>query len=53
MQLLWTSKSQVLRLEEFSLYGKQSDEVTLVLFLLHCFCHVCSRYNDYVIDIYF
>lgn len=26
MQLLWTSKSQVLRLEESSLYG-QSDEV--------------------------
>lgn len=29
MQLLWTSKSQVLRLEEFSMYEKQSDEVTL------------------------
>lgn len=27
MQLLWTSKSQVLRLEESSLYGNQSDEV--------------------------
>ena len=27
MQQLWTSKSQVLRLEESSLYGNQSDEV--------------------------
>jgi len=27
MQLLWASKSQVLRLEESSLYGNQSDEV--------------------------
>lgn len=27
MQLLWTSKSQVLRLEESSLYGNNSDEV--------------------------
>lgn len=27
MQLLWTSKSQVYRLEESSLYGNQSNEV--------------------------
>lgn len=30
MQLLWTSKSQVLRLEESSLYVRQSDEVVLL-----------------------
>lgn len=32
MQLLWTSKSQILRLEESSLYGNKSDEV-LFLYL--------------------
>lgn len=32
LQLLWTSKSQVFRLEESSLYSNQSDEV-LPIFL--------------------
>lgn len=27
LQLLWTSKSQMYRLEESSLYGNESDEV--------------------------
>lgn len=27
MQLLWTSKSLVLRMEEYPLYGKRNDEV--------------------------
>ena len=36
MQLLWTSKSQVIRLEESSLYGNQSDEVLLLtMFVLN------------------
>lgn len=30
MRLLWTSKSQVIRLEESSLYGSQSDEVIVI-----------------------
>ena len=30
MQLLWTSKSQVIRLEESSLYGNKSDEVFFI-----------------------
>lgn len=34
MQLLWTSKSQVIRLEESSLYGNKSDEV---FFVFRCF----------------
>ncbi|KAG5562644.1 hypothetical protein RHGRI_005388 [Rhododendron griersonianum] len=33
MQLLWTSKSQVLRLEESSLYGSQADELDLASFV--------------------
>lgn len=32
MQLLWKSKSQVLRLEESSLYSNQSDEVLALKF---------------------
>lgn len=48
MQLLWTSKSQVLRLEESSLYGSQADEViTFVskILWLNCFVLilVCMR----------
>eukprot|EP00268_Persea_americana_P011356 TRINITY_DN1480_c0_g2_i5.p1 TRINITY_DN1480_c0_g2~~TRINITY_DN1480_c0_g2_i5.p1 ORF type:complete len:2512 (+),score=535.90 TRINITY_DN1480_c0_g2_i5:141-7676(+) len=39
MQLLWTSKSQVLRLEEFSLYGKQSDEMSCVEHLCDLLCY--------------
>ncbi|XP_058075240.1 uncharacterized protein LOC131223756 isoform X2 [Magnolia sinica] len=39
MRLLWTSKSQVLRLEEFSLYGKQSDEVSCVEHLCDVLCY--------------
>ncbi|XP_026408536.1 uncharacterized protein LOC113303692 isoform X1 [Papaver somniferum] len=39
MQLLWTSKSQVLRLEEHSLYGKQSDEVSCVEHLCDVLCY--------------
>ncbi|MCI01593.1 leucine-rich repeat-containing protein, partial [Trifolium medium] len=33
MQLLWTSKSQVIRLEESSLYGNKSDELDLASFV--------------------
>ncbi|KAH9761013.1 zinc finger FYVE domain-containing protein [Citrus sinensis] len=33
MQLLWTSKSQVYRLEESSLYGNQSNELDLASFV--------------------
>ncbi|MCL7036661.1 hypothetical protein MKW94_010857 [Papaver nudicaule] len=39
MQLLWTSKSQVLRLEEHSIYGKQSDEVSCVEHLCDVLCY--------------
>ncbi|WOL00352.1 hypothetical protein Cni_G09065 [Canna indica] len=38
MQLLWTSKSQVLRLEEFSLYKKQHDEIMCVEYLCDVLC---------------
>lgn len=38
MQLLWTSKSQVLRLEEYPLYGKQSDEMSCVEYLCDLLC---------------
>jgi len=36
MQLLWTSKSQVIRLEESSLYGNKSDEVFFDFCVLEC-----------------
>ncbi|XP_022729138.1 uncharacterized protein LOC111284627 isoform X2 [Durio zibethinus] len=39
MQLLWTSKSQVFRLEESSLYGNQSDEVSCVEHLCDQLCY--------------
>lgn len=39
MQLLWTSKSQVLRLEEYTLYGKQSDEISCVEHLCDILCY--------------
>lgn len=44
MQLLWTSKSQVFRLEESSLYGN-SDEVVILCFLT-CFWYyiICWNY---------
>ncbi|MQL81245.1 hypothetical protein Taro_013693, partial [Colocasia esculenta] len=38
MQILWTSQSQVLRLEESSLYGKQKDEVSCVEYLCDLLC---------------
>lgn len=38
MQLLWTSKSQVLRLEEFPHYGKQSDVISSVEYLCDLLC---------------
>ncbi|XP_073116054.1 uncharacterized protein [Elaeis guineensis] len=38
MKLLWTSRSQVLRLEEFPLYGKQSDERSCVEYLCDLLC---------------
>ncbi|XP_039118557.1 uncharacterized protein LOC120254523 isoform X2 [Dioscorea cayenensis subsp. rotundata] len=38
MQLMWTSKSQVLRLEEFPIYGKHSDEVSCVEYLCDLLC---------------
>lgn len=46
MQLLWTSKSQVLRLEESSLYGSQADEViTFVskILWLNCIVFILVR----------
>lgn len=39
MQLLWTSKSQVLRLEESSLYVSQSDEISCVEHLCDSLCY--------------
>ncbi|XP_030947314.1 uncharacterized protein LOC115971497 isoform X2 [Quercus lobata] len=39
MQQLWTSKSQVLRLEESSLYGNQSDEISCVEHLCDNLCY--------------
>ncbi|XP_028950379.2 uncharacterized protein [Malus domestica] len=39
MQLLWRSKSQVLRLEESSLYSNQSDEVSCVEYLCDSLCY--------------
>lgn len=39
MQQLWTSKSQVLRLEESSLYGNQSDEISCVEHLCDDLCY--------------
>lgn len=39
MQLLWTSKSQVIRLEESSLYGNRSDEVSCVEHLCDTLCY--------------
>ncbi|XP_058202196.1 uncharacterized protein LOC131316773 isoform X2 [Rhododendron vialii] len=39
MQLLWTSKSQVLRLEESSLYGSQADEVSCIEHLCDSLCY--------------
>ncbi|KAM7490346.1 hypothetical protein LguiA_033267 [Lonicera macranthoides] len=39
MQLLWTSKSQVLRLEESSLYGNNSDEVSCIEHLCDFLCY--------------
>ncbi|KAJ0971286.1 hypothetical protein J5N97_019245 [Dioscorea zingiberensis] len=38
MQILWTSKSQVLRLEEFPIYGKPSDEISCVEYLCDLLC---------------
>ncbi|XP_047319786.1 uncharacterized protein LOC124923854 [Impatiens glandulifera] len=43
MQLLWTSKSQVLQLEVSSLYGNQQDEVS-------CIEHLCD-YLCYQLDL--
>ncbi|XP_027180766.1 uncharacterized protein LOC113779395 [Coffea eugenioides] len=39
MQLLWTTKSQVLRLEESPLYGNKSDEVSCVEQLCDTLCY--------------
>ncbi|XP_055820668.1 uncharacterized protein LOC129889408 isoform X2 [Solanum dulcamara] len=39
MQLLWTSKSQVLRLEDSPHYGNRSDEVSCVEHLCDLLCH--------------
>ncbi|KAJ4959547.1 hypothetical protein NE237_026658 [Protea cynaroides] len=39
MQLLWRSKSQELRLEEFSFYEKQSDEISCVEHLCDILCY--------------
>ncbi|KAK8942081.1 hypothetical protein KSP40_PGU011520 [Platanthera guangdongensis] len=38
IQLLWTSKSQVLRLEEFPLYGKTNDEISCVEYQCDLLC---------------
>ncbi|KAF5743274.1 Zinc finger FYVE domain-containing protein 26 isoform 3 [Tripterygium wilfordii] len=39
MQFLWTSKSQVYRLEESSLYSNQSDEISCVEHLCDSLCY--------------
>ncbi|KAF8034626.1 hypothetical protein BT93_C0820 [Corymbia citriodora subsp. variegata] len=39
MQLLWTSKSRAIRLEESTLYGSQSDEVSCVENLCDSLCY--------------
>ncbi|MED6212503.1 hypothetical protein PIB30_083940, partial [Stylosanthes scabra] len=39
MQLLWTSKSQVIRLEESSLYGNKSDEISCIEHLCDTLCY--------------
>ncbi|KAL8139244.1 hypothetical protein V2J09_005265 [Rumex salicifolius] len=39
MQLLWTSKSQVYRLEESALYGSQSDETSCIEHLCDTLCY--------------
>ncbi|XP_062022257.1 uncharacterized protein LOC133738693 isoform X1 [Rosa rugosa] len=39
MQLLWKTKSQVLRLEESSLYSNQSDEISCVEYLCDSLCY--------------
>ncbi|KAJ7958696.1 Zinc finger FYVE domain protein [Quillaja saponaria] len=39
MQLLWTSKSQVIRLEESSLYSNKSDEISCVEHLCDSLCY--------------
>lgn len=39
MQLLWTSKSQFFRLEESSLYGNRSDEISCVEHLCDSLCY--------------
>ncbi|KAG5045249.1 hypothetical protein JHK82_014634 [Glycine max] len=39
MQLLWTSKSQVIRLEESSPYGNKTDEMTCVEHLCDTLCY--------------
>ncbi|KAL1300935.1 hypothetical protein HN51_045559 [Arachis hypogaea] len=39
MQFLWTSKSQVIRLEESSLYGNKSDEMSCVEHLCDTLCY--------------
>ncbi|GAB2275600.1 hypothetical protein Dimus_010360 [Dionaea muscipula] len=39
MRLLWTSKSQVYRLEESSLYGSQSDERSCIELLCDTLCY--------------
>ncbi|KAL3745323.1 hypothetical protein ACJRO7_014433 [Eucalyptus globulus] len=39
MQLLWTSKSRVIRLEESTLYGSQSNEVSRVENLCDSLCY--------------
>ncbi|BAT78232.1 hypothetical protein LR48_Vigan04g211500 [Vigna angularis] len=39
MQLLWTSKSKVIRLEESSLYGNKSDEMSCVEHLCDTLCY--------------
>ncbi|XP_050366910.1 uncharacterized protein LOC126785311 isoform X2 [Argentina anserina] len=39
MHLLWKTKSQVLRLEESSLYSNQSDEISCVEYLCDSLCY--------------
>ncbi|KAI0493860.1 hypothetical protein KFK09_023985 [Dendrobium nobile] len=38
MQLLWTSKSQSLRMEEYPLYGKKSEEISCVEYQCDLLC---------------
>lgn len=49
MQLLWTSKSQVLRLEESSLYGNKTDEVSMLFKNWYIHSIVYNQHNLFLV----